>query len=423
MSATNYAEFALIAMPGIDGFVDRVAHHLRYNDKFCRINAERVDFASTEHKPIIAESVRNRTAYLFADLSTPTVSEAVMRTDLMLNALESNHIDRIYLMTPYSVYARQDHHDIDVRSALSAKALISQFTRYKTLKQIISVDLHAPQLEGFGEPGQVENLSGMLLFGNYFCDLYNNDFSNVTMVSPDVGGLKRVRSGAESFSGALPVGSIDKRRKEANVATPLTFIGSPEDIEGTTVEQYHVEFDNYLLNAGLEQILAYLTNWEITDSFIKNIADKGLAHETIQHYQKHRKFTGTVNAIPEGIPIFGNEPVISIRTNFEQGQLPESTSLGIWNYETAVATTASYVKSMLKAFERDRVITLEGGSRRCYPGAAVAASRAALIGGFDGTSNMGILDFYSDDALGMVGGSSAHSAILHIGNNEEAFEL
>ncbi len=187
-------------------------------------------------------------------------------------------------------------------------------------------------------------------------------------------------------------------------------------------ECYLTQPDNYLLNVGLEQVLAAIQNWEINDSLLKLYEDRNLAGATTEYLKRHRRLDLTINAIPEGVPIFAHEPVFSVEGTFEQCQLPESMLLGIWGYQTAVATQASYVRSILAQFNRQDVVTLEGGSRRVYSAAALAASRAALIGGFDGTALEQIGVEYPE-LTGRIGGTSGHSEVLHIGNDEKAFEL
>ncbi len=195
-----------------------------------------------------------------------------------------------------------------------------------------------------------------------------------------------------------------------------------EDLKGKNFHLDIVEPDNYQLSMGLEQILAFLTNWEMNDTLINAFSRRGLNLKTIDFLRGNRKLDLTVEAIPDGIPIFGHEPYLSVEGAFEQAQFPESLILGTWGYQTAVATQASYVLNILEEFGRSDIKTLEGGSRRLYPAVALAAARAVLAAGFSGTSLVGICQYYPE-LLYRFGGSSAHSAVLHIGSDEKAFEL
>ena len=192
-------------------------------------------------------------------------------------------------------------------------------------------------------------------------------------------------------------------------------------LDGKTYHLEEFEPDNYLLNMGLEQILGFVSGWQMNEDLLGVFSKRGLSHKTID------ALTGatldlTIDAIPEGIPIFGHEPYVSVEGSFEKDQFPESLILGTWGYQTAIATNASYIVNMLEEFGRSDVITLEGGSRRCYPGGALAATRAALAAGFKGTSLTEIARVYPE-LVYRIGGSSGHSAILHIGSDFEAFEL
>lgn len=183
-----------------------------------------------------------------------------------------------------------------------------------------------------------------------------------------------------------------------------------------------VEPHNYLLNMGLEQVLAFLTNFEIKKDLLDFYADKGLSHEFLDWAKEHPKLDLTVYAIPEGIPIFANEPSISVLGDFERSQFPEALIIGTLEYETAVATYASYVINILEEFGKLNVVTLEGGCRRVFPGTALAATRAILAAGFKGTSLEQIAIEYPE-LTARVGGSSGHSSILHIGSDEAAFDM
>ncbi len=216
----------------------------------------------------------------------------------------------------------------------------------------------------------------------------------------------------------------DGREATFNVATrgmrEHKVVGREEIIkDGKKFVIYEVEKDNYLINCGQEQAIANIMNFEIGDDLIAFYERKGLAPETIENLKNDRKLNLDVYGIPEGIPVFGNEPLLSLTGSFERVQFPESLVIAPISYETAVATTASYIKNILKEFGREDIITLEGGSRR-FP-LPLLASRAALIGGFNGTSLEQIAIEYLD-LESRVGGSASHSSVIHSGGDEVAFE-
>jgi nicotinate phosphoribosyltransferase len=194
-----------------------------------------------------------------------------------------------------------------------------------------------------------------------------------------------------------------------------------KDVDGTWACSL-VEPDAFLLNAGLEQLLAALLAWRVDEDLLAFYASKGLAPATLRDLRERPRLDLTVEAIPEGVPVFGHEPVLSVEGTFERCQLPESLLLGILGYQTAVATQAATVRGILREAGRPNVLTLEGGSRRAHPAAALSAARAALLGGFDGTS-LEQLGVEYPGAAPRVGGSSGHSAVLHFGSDERAFDL
>ncbi|MBT5023118.1 hypothetical protein HOK51_04390 [Candidatus Woesearchaeota archaeon] len=189
--------------------------------------------------------------------------------------------------------------------------------------------------------------------------------------------------------------------------------------DGKKFETFEIEKHNYLMSCGQEQAIAYILNYELGDNLIDMYERKGLACKTIEHLKENRTLNIDVYGIEEGVPIFGHEPILSVNGGFEEDQFPETLMLSPIGYQTAVATTASYIRNILKEFGREDIVTLEGGSRRCI--SPLHASKAALVGGMKGTSleQMGVEYPELEDR---VGGSAGHSAVLHAGGDEKAFE-
>lgn len=202
----------------------------------------------------------------------------------------------------------------------------------------------------------------------------------------------------------------------------VRFVEEHPALKGRFFHQDELEPDNYHLNMGLEQILGFMLAWNADDELLEFFANRGLAHKTVEFFRNNRKLDLTVDAIPEGIPIFPHEPYISVEGTFEMDQFPEGLIVGTWGYQTACATQASYICNILEEFGKTNVLKIEGGLRRCYPAQALAATRSILAAGFDYTSLVGIAKAYPE-LMKRVGGSSGHSTIIHIGSDEAAFEL
>ena len=196
---------------------------------------------------------------------------------------------------------------------------------------------------------------------------------------------------------------------------------SEETIEkdGKQFAVFEIEKNNYLLSCGQEQAIAYILNYELTDELLEMYERKGISSRALELLKNNRTLDVDVYGIEEGVPVFGHEPILSVTGGFEEVQFPETLMLSAVGYQTAVATTASYIRNIQKEFGREDIVTLEGGSRRCV--SPLHASKAAIVGGMKGTS-LEQLGVEYPELEARVGGSAGHSAVLHAGGDEKAFE-
>ena len=172
----------------------------------------------------------------------------------------------------------------------------------------------------------------------------------------------------------------------------------------------------YLIAAGLEQALEYLQTLRFEDDEIEYL--RGLP--VLQHisdkffdYLRDFRFTGDVWAIPEGTPVFGEEPLLRVTAPIIQAQVVETCLLSTITYQTMIASKAARV---VKSAQGRPVV--EFGSRRAHgPNTGVLAARAAFIGGCSGTSNV-----EAGRRFGIpVFGTLAHSFVMAYTDEEEAF--
>jgi nicotinate phosphoribosyltransferase len=173
---------------------------------------------------------------------------------------------------------------------------------------------------------------------------------------------------------------------------------------------------NFLIAAGLEQAIEYLSNLQFRPEeieFLRSLAQFRNAPPEFFDYLPKLRFTGDLFAIREGTPVFANEPIAIIRAPLIEAQLVETYLLSTFAFQTTVASKAA--RCVLAADGRPVV---EFGSRRAHsPAAAVLAARAAYLGGCTGTSNteagmrFGIPLF----------GTAAHSWTMAFGDEEESF--
>ncbi len=173
---------------------------------------------------------------------------------------------------------------------------------------------------------------------------------------------------------------------------------------------------NYLVVAGIEQAINYLTHAfefdQETISFLKTKPQFKNAKPEFWEYLENLEFTGEVWAVPEGEIVFQKEPIIRVTAPIIEAQLAETYLLSQINHQAKIASKAARIYTVA----RDKPF-VEFGTRRTDPGAAVRAARAAYVGGAIGTSN--VLAEYLFGIPSM--GTHAHSWVMSFASEEEAF--
>ncbi|NLO99097.1 MAG: nicotinate phosphoribosyltransferase [Clostridiaceae bacterium] len=171
----------------------------------------------------------------------------------------------------------------------------------------------------------------------------------------------------------------------------------------------------FAIMAGIEQLIEYLKNLKFDDSDIRYLRSKNIFSEEFLDYLKNFKFSCDVWAIPEGTPIFPNEPIVTVIGPVIEAQFIETMVLLTINHQSLIATKANRV--VRAAQGRD---VMEFGSRRAqgYDG-AIYGARAAYIGGCVGTACT-----ISDKEFGVPAtGTMAHSWVQMFTNELEAFRV
>ena len=175
---------------------------------------------------------------------------------------------------------------------------------------------------------------------------------------------------------------------------------------------------NYLIFAGLEQVLHYLKNARFTEQTIDFLRKKevfrNISSKLFEEYLPKFKFELDIWSIKEGNFFFPYEPIMRIHGPMIQAQLAETYLLNVINYQTIVASKASRIKNIAP-----NKVLLDFGTRRSHsPLAGVYAARASYIAGFDGTSNV-IADF----ELGIPSsGTMAHSFVQRFDDEMDSFD-
>ena len=170
----------------------------------------------------------------------------------------------------------------------------------------------------------------------------------------------------------------------------------------------------FAIAAGLEQIIDYVSNLRFEPEDIEYLRKRNLFSEEFLDYLANFKFTGDIWAVPEGTPIFPQEPIITVRAPAIEAQLIETFLLLSINHQSLIATKANRV---VRAAQGRTV--LEFGSRRAQGAdAAILGARAAYIGGCNGTACT-----ISDQMFGVLaGGTMAHAWVQMFDSEYEAFK-
>ncbi len=184
-------------------------------------------FADGELKIKIEENIRGRDVFIVQSTHAP--AENLVELLLFLDAAKRASADRITAVIPYFGYARQDRKD-EPRVPISAK-LIANLLATSGASRILTIDLHAEQIQGFFDI-PVDHLYSVPVFIDYYEEKANQDW---IVVSPDAGRTNRVRAFARRLGQSIPIAIIDKRRTGPNQSKVLNVIG---DVQGKTALIY-----------------------------------------------------------------------------------------------------------------------------------------------------------------------------------------
>lgn len=227
-------------------------------------------FSDGEIQVEIQENVRGKDIFVLQPICAPT-NDNLMELMIMVDALKRASASRITAAIPYFCYARQDRRPRSARVAISAK-VVANMLEIAGVKRIITMDLHADQIQGFFDI-PVDNIYATpILLG----DLRKQNYENLLVVSPDVGGVVRARALAKQLNCDLAI--IDKRRSKANVAEVMNIIGEVEgrncvivddivDTAGTLCKAAQI-----LKERGAKQVFSYATHPVLSGGAAKRIS-------------------------------------------------------------------------------------------------------------------------------------------------------
>ena len=265
--ANNLMVFSGNANPAL---ADAIAKHIGLPLGYASISK----FSDGEISVELNENVRGKDVFVIQPTCAPT-NDSIMELLLMADALHRASANRITAVIPYFGYARQDRRVRSARVAISAK-VVADMIGAVGVNRVLTVDLHAEQIQGFFSI-PVDNVYGSPVLTD---DIERQNYENLIVVSPDIGGVVRARAGAKKLNVDLAI--IDKRRPAANVAQVMHIIG---DVAGRTclIVDDMVDTAGTLCKAadalkehGAARVVAYSTHPVLSGPAIKNIENSNL---------------------------------------------------------------------------------------------------------------------------------------------------
>ncbi|ELY58698.1 nicotinate phosphoribosyltransferase [Natronolimnohabitans innermongolicus] len=173
----------------------------------------------------------------------------------------------------------------------------------------------------------------------------------------------------------------------------------------------------YAVAAGLEQAIQYVETLEFGERALAFLTEQGFDEGFLEHLADF-EFSGEIRALPEGTPVFANEPLLEVTAPLLEAQLLETALINQVGYQSLIATKASRMRDVIDRRGDDQRL-VDFGSRRAHgTDAGIKAARAAYVGGFDATSNVA-----AGEAFGVpVSGTMAHSWVQSFERERESFE-
>ncbi|MEE4164035.1 MAG: ribose-phosphate diphosphokinase [Woeseiaceae bacterium] len=232
-------------------------------------------FSDGEINVEILENVRGREAFIVQP-TCPPASENLMELLVMVDAIRRASAARITAVIPYFGFARQDRRPRASRVPITAK-LVAKMIATAGVDRVLTVDLHADQIQGFFDIAVDNVYASPLLLG----DVWKQKYSDMVVVSPDVGGVVRARALAKRLDDADLV-IIDKRRARANQSEVMNIIGEVENKNCILIDDM-VDTAGTLCHAagalkehGAMSVAAYITHPVLSGPAVSRITESQL---------------------------------------------------------------------------------------------------------------------------------------------------
>ncbi len=232
-------------------------------------------FSDGEIQVEIMENVRGKDVYLVQS-TCPPANEHLMELLVMADACRRASAGRITAVIPYLGYARQDRRQRAMRVPITAK-LVADMIGCAGVNRVLTVDLHADQIQGFFNVPVDNVYASPVLLG----EVWKQKYDKMIVVSPDVGGVVRARALARRLDNA-DLAIIDKRRQRANESQVMNIIG---DVRGRSCVLVDDLVDtagtlcqaaSALKDEGAERVIAYITHPVLSGKAVERISTSAL---------------------------------------------------------------------------------------------------------------------------------------------------
>ena len=230
-------------------------------------------FKNSEKYVRVNESIRGYDVFIIHPI-VGNVDEGVMELLLLLDALKRSSAGNITVILPYYPYGRQEK-QVKTREPIAAR-LIANLLEVSGAERVVSFDLHAEAIAGFFNI-PTDNLSAEGIFARYY---KAKKLSDVVVISPDVGGVKRARNFAKMLGAPLAI--IDKRREAHNVAQVMNVIGDVKGKNAIIVDDMIdtagtvVEASKALVEKGVKSLSVCATHAILSDPAVERIKNAPL---------------------------------------------------------------------------------------------------------------------------------------------------
>jgi len=232
-------------------------------------------FSDGEIMVEIMENVRGRDVFIVQPTCAPT-NDNLMELIVLIDAVRRASASRITAVIPYFGYSRQDRRPRSARVPLTAKVVADMVTT-AGVNRVLTVDLHADQIQGFFNCPMDNIYASPILLG----DIWRQEYPNLMVVSPDVGGVVRARALAKRLDDA-DLAIIDKRRPRPNEARVMNIIGDVKNRECVLVDDLVDTAGTLCLaakalkDAGAAKVVAYCTHAVLSGKAVDNITNSVL---------------------------------------------------------------------------------------------------------------------------------------------------